>query len=309
MTASRSALHPSTAALGSLFLVSAFATSGCYMAQEAGVDSAVEGLQGAPSDEAMSANGPLEGARGVLEANGMKLYWQHYSMWEGGACTNLRLKNEGAAVRGWQMMIEASEGMTYWADDGGAFFFPDGQTIWVEAENNTGLDSFDSVEMYYCAEPAAELTAMEIWWREGGGELDDGGDDGDDGGGGGDDGGGDDLPGGFSGIMDYTDGNGNSARLSYATWITSSVTCVDFEVENTGVRSVVIERFTIDFDDDIEIHLREGGEVFQDQPDEVTVVFPEGRESDPGDHVGARVCMDPLARPDRLEEMVLTPAG
>jgi len=107
--------------------------------------------------------------------------------------------------------------------------------------------------------------------------------------------------------MDYADGAGNTARLSYSTWITSSITCLDFEVENTGVRTVVIERFTIDLDDDTEVSLHEGGDVSQDQPDEITVVFPAGRESDPGDKVEARVCMAPLARPERLEELVLNP--
>lgn len=294
-----------------LLIASAVAMSGCYMAQEAGVDSAVDGLETGPSEEGVSSAGPLEGSRGILQADEMKLYWQHYSVWDGGACTKIRLKNEGAPVRGWQLRVEASDTMTYWADDGGAYFFPDGQDLWVEANDNAALESFDSVEMYYCAEPAVELVAMEAWWREGGGELDeeggddDGREDGDDGHGDGDEG----LPGSFSGIMDYTDGSGNSARLSYASWITTSVTCLDFEVENTGLRTVVIERFRIDFEDDIDANLHEGGEVFQDQPDELTVVFPEGRESDPGDRVKARVCMDPLSRPQRLEEMVLTPAG
>ena len=107
--------------------------------------------------------------------------------------------------------------------------------------------------------------------------------------------------------MDYADGSGNSVRLHDATWITSSVSGREFELENTGVRSVIIERFTLDFDRDMVLGLHEGAEVRQEQPDELTVIFPPDRESDPGDTVSARACMDPLARPQRIEALVLRP--
>jgi hypothetical protein len=100
--------------------------------------------------------------------------------------------------------------------------------------------------------------------------------------------------------------SGNSVRLHDATWITSSMSCLDFELENTDVRSVIIERFTLDFDADVTLGLHEGAKVRQEQPDELTVIFPPDRESDPGDTISARACMAPLARPQRLEELVLT---
>ena len=290
--------HPLATFLGAVLL-----TTGCYMPQEGELTPTAEGLESASEDaaEGDGYTGSLDGGRGIMHSDGFKLFWQHYSVWDGGACTNLRLQNEDDPVRGWQMILHTSDAMTYWADDGGAFFFPDGDMIWVESEDNTVIERFESVEMYYCAEPAAELRGLEVSWREvieDHNDPEDSRDDSSDGG---------DPSNDFSGTMDYADASGNSARLHYSSWTSTGLACIDVKVENTGVRSVIIERFTLDFDGDIVLGLHEGAEVRQDQPDELTFIFPPERESDPGDTVSARACMTPLAQPQRLEELVLTP--
>ncbi len=161
------------------WLMPLFLATGCYMANsetDTGVEGSASGLgSGLGAEQTESGDGSSEGGgstpvgsgRGILVANGFKLYWAQTSVWDGGACMELRLKNEGGPVNGWEFIVGTSPNLENWVDDGGAFFFPEPEQIWVEQTEGGELGSYGIATMYFCAEPAVELTFFDVWYREG----------------------------------------------------------------------------------------------------------------------------------------------
>ena len=132
---------------------------GCYSTpstrDSGGADGSSAGGSGTPK-------GPLDDMRGQITDGDFSVYWRHYDSWDGGACVELLLRNQGtASARVSELRIEALDSLTYWADSGGAVFWPDGNqiTIWPES---TSLSGGGIRRMYYCAEPATELLSLEV---------------------------------------------------------------------------------------------------------------------------------------------------
>ena len=296
-TASATAPHPSLALV--LPLVGVLA-SGCYSVSETTDDTgaSAEGLTGSGGSGG-SSTGPVTGERGILQADGFKLYWEHYDAWEQGACTRLRLKNEGGEVAGWSMTIDLSDDITNWIDSGGAFMWLVDDQLLVEQDDFDDFESWESAEMYFCAEPAVELDHFDITYQSSEDRGSSGGSDG------GSDADPDDLP-GFSGTMDYTDADGRAARLTYESWITADLSCVDFEVENRSRTPLVIEGFRLALSNDTDVLLHEGGTPAESPADELDYVLDAREATDPGESASARVCMSPLARPTSLLDLRLS---
>ena len=65
-------------------------STGCYMPQEGELTPTSEGIESdSQAGEGDSYTGSLDGGRGIMHSDGFKLFWQHYSVWEGGACQSL----------------------------------------------------------------------------------------------------------------------------------------------------------------------------------------------------------------------------
>jgi|GEM_PF-4678041 len=273
-------------------------STGCYMAANDAVDSAsTSGLSSSSGGESGSATGPVTGERGIIEHDGFKLYWEHYDAWEQGACTRLRLKNEGGEVRGWEMTVDLSDDITNWIDSGGAFMWLVDDQITVEQEDYSDFDAWESVEMYYCAEPAAEVNDFTITWREG--EDRDGGSTG---GGSGDD---DpvDLP-SLDGELDYVHADGRSVTFHYEGYENEGYTCLNFDVENTHDAPLVVRSITTELSNDTEFVYFTGGTVIDTDSDELAFVFDDPTELEPGESVSGRACMTLMAEPTSVSRVV-----
>lgn len=132
---------------------------GCYSTPSTRDTGAVEGTG---SGVGSTPKGPLDDLRGQLTDGDFAVYWRHYDSWETGACVELLLRNQGtSSARISELRLEAFDPLTYWADSGGAVFWPNGSliTAWPES---TSLSGGGIRRMYYCAEPAAELLGLEV---------------------------------------------------------------------------------------------------------------------------------------------------
>ena len=131
----------------------------CYMSPETSIDSADAAADGSGLG---APQGPLdEDNQGTLEDGDVRLYWRTRDAWQAGACVDLLLRNTGdSTLRLNELRLSNSEAFTYWASAGGAVFWPDGGelTIWPESSS---LSAGSFKQMYFCAEPAADLVAME----------------------------------------------------------------------------------------------------------------------------------------------------
>ena len=157
---------PMTERLAGLVVV--MAVSGCYSATEGGAVVEESGLlESGDGGSSGSSLEPVPVGRGLLEDNDFQIDWEHYEVWEEGACTRIHLQNEGRAVRGWQMAADLSEEITNWLDSGGAFMWLAEDRIFIEQEDDTELESWQSTSMYYCAEPAVLIEDVSVTFREG----------------------------------------------------------------------------------------------------------------------------------------------
>ena len=118
----------------SAFVVGTVMFSGCYLANTEQAVAPVEEDEESAFEIDGSSSGPVPEGRGIIEDNGFKIYWEHYEVWEQGACTAIRLKNEGREVRGWEMVVDLSEDVTRWLDAGAFMWLVDDQ-IFIEQED------------------------------------------------------------------------------------------------------------------------------------------------------------------------------
>lgn len=272
--------------IGSLLPVLA---TGCYMAA---VDTAAP--QGTDTDPASSSNsgsttGQVEGARGILEHNDFKLYWEHYDGWEQGACTRLRLKNEGGDVQGWELDLTLSASITTWIDAGGAFMWLVDDHLTIEQEQLATFSTWESVEMYYCAEPAVELEGFTAAWQSGdrSSSPDDTGS--------GSTTGDAELP-TLEGELPFTS-DGGSALFSWESYATGSYTCLNFAMTNTTDTPAAIVSFDVQLSNATEFVYETGGAVLERNTDTLSFLFDQRDALEPGAARSGRVCMVAMAQP------------
>lgn len=139
----------------STLLLTSLLAAGCY---ETGLVETDTGALAANEDGQASSNvGSLDAPRGRLELDGFSLYWKQHSTWEQGACVELRLRNTGCPVYNWEMALLLDQNLTYWADEGGAYFWPEDNLVLIEPEGSGSLSSNESQVFYFCAEPAVQV--------------------------------------------------------------------------------------------------------------------------------------------------------
>ena len=213
------------------------AASGCYQPDDPTDTAEAEG--GSGGGEPSSNVGALDGARGIVSDGDYELYWKQYSAWAQGACVELRLKNNGCTVRGWEAELRADAVLTYWADDGGAYFWPDQDVILVEPETSSSLAGGSSAVLYFCAEPAVSIVDLSVMAREvdcaDDGDSTDGTDDGDD----------DPPPGGS-----VTDGD---LQLAYTfNYEDGPSSCFSVQLRNTGDAPLTVSELYLEMSEPIE---------------------------------------------------------
>jgi len=280
-------------------LVSWTVCGGCYMAggeepviEESGLSESGDG------GSSGSSSGPVPAGRDIIEDNGFKIYWEHYEVWEQGACTRIRLKNEGREVRGWEMTVDLSEDVTSWLDSGGAFMWLVDDQIFVEQEDYSAFDTWESVEMYYCAEPAVLIDDATVTFREGAtddGWAGDGSDAADD-------------ASTFAGEVSYTTEGGFPVVWSYAAYNVADYTCMDVDLENGSEVALEVISFTAQMSHTTSYVDYQGGAPIDESSSLLTFLFDSGSVAEPGARVSGRVCMTPLARPVELLDVVVRPA-
>lgn len=268
--------------------------TGCYMAGDDDlVDGSTEGLSEAGGGDNGSATGPVSGGRDIIEADGFKLYWEHYDAWEQGACTRLRLKNEGGEVRGWEMNLQLSENVTDWIDSGGAFMWLVDDQLTVEQEDFSDFESWESVEMYFCAEPAVEIDDFQITWREGedrGPDVDETEEE-------------EELP-SVSGTLEFDQGDGHSAALTYESYVNGGYTCLNFDVENTSEGPAAIFGFDLQLSNRTDFVYASEGIVVEDSSDTLSFIFDDRSVLEVGEKTEGRVCMTAMAEPEELASVI-----
>lgn len=139
------------------------ASAGCYSA----TGDSLEGDTAALSGDGASSNvGSLEGPRGIrdeLSDEGLVLYWKQSANWDQGACLEMRLRNNsGCELKNWEMGLSVDQSLTYWADEGGAYFWPQDNLVLVESADGGSLASGGSAVFFFCAEPAVEISGLEL---------------------------------------------------------------------------------------------------------------------------------------------------
>ena len=240
-----------SAALRATAVFASLLAAGCY-----GVENDLESDTAALSaseDGATSNVGSLDAPRGIEELDGFLLYWKQHSNWEQGACLELRLRNTGCAVENWEVALDLDQQLTYWADEGGAFFWPQGDVVLVEPESSGYLGVNESTVFYFCAEPAVRIQAFDLrslstdCGDSGSSSSSDSGDDGsttDDGGTGddgstGDDGTTDTTPTDYSGRV--VDGD-IQMIYNYDELNTEGLNCYDLTFQNNGDEPVTMDQ-------------------------------------------------------------------
>jgi hypothetical protein len=288
--------------LASLVFVTVCA--GCYMAGEDAPVVEESGLsEGGDGGTSGSSPGPVPAGRDIIEDNGFKVYWEHYEVWEQGACTRIRLKNEGREVRGWEMTVDLSEDVTNWLESGGAFMWLVDDQIVIEQEGYADFDPWESVDMYYCAEPAVLIDDASVTFREGatddGWEADDDDDDDDDD---------SDAASTFEGEVPYTTEAGYPVVWSYAAYSVADYTCMDVALTNGAEVALEFISFTAQMSNTTTYVNAEGGAPIDETSSRLTFLFDGGSVAEPGSQVSGRVCMTPLSRPVELLDVVVRPA-
>lgn len=143
----------------SFFVLAALVGLGCYNTP---AERDTGGAEGSAGGVGNTPKGPIDEMRGQLTDGDFSVYWRHYDAWGSGACVELLLRNQGtASARVSELRLEAFDPLTYWADSGGAVFWPNGSliTAWPES---TSISGGGIRRMYYCAEPAAELVGLQV---------------------------------------------------------------------------------------------------------------------------------------------------
>ncbi|HCH62074.1 MAG: hypothetical protein CL927_13625 [Deltaproteobacteria bacterium] len=274
---------------------------GCYLANPEDTASPVS-EDDSVSDINGSGTGAVPEGRDVFENNDFTIYWEHYDVWEQGACTRIQLKNEGREVRGWEMVVDLSEDVTSWLDAGGAFMWLVGDQILIEQEDDAGFEPWERASMYYCAEPAVLIEDVVVTFREA--------DDGD--GWSGDDSSGDatdadDAP-VFTGSESFTTEAGYPVVWTYETYMVSDYACMNITLANGADEALSFISFTTQMSNTTEFVEPVGGAPLVDSSSVLTFVFDDGAVADPGASVGGRVCMTPMARPVGLLDVVVQPS-
>lgn len=280
-----------------LFLLGSLLAAGCYMAPSDSNVTAVEtdGSALSNSEGGASNVGDISDGRGILYVDGFKLYWRQYSAWDEGACVDLRLKNEsGDDVQGWGLDLELSDELTAWYDEGGAFFFPTGDEVYLEADGNDELDAWDSATMYFCAEPAVDVDAFRVNWRGGSTDTSTGDDDD-----------GDDStvdnP-GFSGALESEDG---VLDVVYSGVETSTQSCVEMLLRNASGETVGLSAVDFELSGSTEVLATYGGTAVGSPAAVLSLSFS-GVVLEPGEGHNVEVCMDPLREPEEVLNVTLS---
>lgn len=279
----------------SAFVTGAVVFSGCYLANtEQEVAPVQEGDDSAFQIDG-SSSGPVPEGRGIIEDNGFKIYWEHYEVWEQGACTAIRLKNEGREVRGWEMVVDLSEDVTRWLDAGGAFMWLVDDQIFVEQEDYSDFDPWERADMFYCAEPAVLIDDVSVTFRESGDDDERSGDDSSDD---------DDDDVAFEGSELFTTEEGYPVLWTYETYSVADYACMNMALENRSDTPLEFVSFTAQMSNTTEFVEPEGGAPLVDRSSVLTFVMDPGAIAEPSGSVEARVCMTPLARPLALLDVV-----
>jgi hypothetical protein len=280
------------ATVAPLLFASALA-SGCYMAATDTVEESASGVSAnTGSDSTGSSTGVIPEGHGILESSGFKLYWEHYDAWEQGACTRMRLKNEGGEVRGWEMHVELSEDLIQVFDYGGAYFWlgNSDDELSIEQSDYSDFDNWESVEMYYCAEPAVDIDAFTITWNEGEARPtdstpdDDSVDDGD-------------ADAEVEGSKVVTTASGHEVEWSFTSYATGTYACTDFAIQNDSDTALDILNVQVQMSGTASFVEPEGGEVIPTVSDTMNFTFNPVESTDPGDSVEGRVCTTPATVP------------
>ena len=278
--------------LAGLVCVTAF--SGCYTASEGEPGGEESGLsESGDGSSAGSSSGPVPAGRGIVEDNGFKIYWEHYEVWDQGACTRIRLKNEGRQVRGWSMTVDLSEDIVSWLDAGGAFMWLVDDQIFIEQEDYTDFAPWESVEMYYCAEPAVLIDDVSVTFQEE--STDDGDGDASD-------------ASTFEGEVPWITETGHSVVWSYTAYHVADYTCMDVALENRSDVALEFISFTAQMSNTTSYVDVQGGAPIDETSSLLTFLFDIGAVAEPASQVAGRVCMTPVARPVELLDVVARPA-
>lgn len=198
--------------------------------------------------------GEVGEGRGRIDEGDFLLYWQWYSEWDGGTCTEIRLKNEGAAISQWTVTLALDASVTAWSwSDDQHWMMPFGDQIYVEPWSGGSISSGASEQIRFCSEPKAAILdfAVEATYTSGGGQV--GGEAGAD-----DDTADDDYPGNdpeetpSSGRLYASDGSG--LQLFYAPGGTSEGgDCLALTLLNLTDQTFSIDLMDIAFGEDVEV--------------------------------------------------------
>lgn len=162
------------------------ALAGCYFTPN---DATVEG-DGEALAEGDGSRGPDAGygevgeGRGKLEEGPVTVYWQWYDTWDQGTCMKVTVRNGEDDLAWWELNLQLDQKLTLWTYDDGAFFWPEGDQIFVEPVSSGSLPARSTRDLYYCAEPLHEIQGVTVFAERSDGEVVEGGDGGDGGGGG-----------------------------------------------------------------------------------------------------------------------------
>ena len=158
------------------------ALSGCYFTpNDAAVQGDGEGLsEGSGSAGPDDTYGEVGDNRGKIEADPVTVYWQWYDTWDQGTCMKVTLRNDNDALAWWELNLQLDQELTLWTYDDGAFFWPEGDQIFIEPVSGGALPARSSRDLYYCAEPLHGVRGATVFAElADGGSTGDGGDGGD----------------------------------------------------------------------------------------------------------------------------------
>ena len=153
------------------------ALAGCYFTPN---DQQVEGdVDGLTSTADSPRYGPVGEGRGKIEEGPFTVYWQWYDTWESGTCVELTVRNGEESLKWWDLRLRTDQELTQWTYEDGAFFWPDGDEIYIEPLSSGSFSARDTKSLYYCAEPLHVIEGIEVNYEHSGDRDDDGGDGGD----------------------------------------------------------------------------------------------------------------------------------
>ncbi len=163
------------------------ALAGCYFTPN---DQKIEGdVDGLTSTGDNPRYGAVGEGRGKIEEGPFTVYWQWYDTWETGTCVELIVRNGEKPLKWWDLRLRTDQELTQWTYEDGAFFWPEGDEIYIEPVSSGSFSARATKSLYYCAEPLHEITRIEVNYEHSGHSNGDDGDDGGDGSDGSSDGG------------------------------------------------------------------------------------------------------------------------